>query len=378
MKRFLLQSLYFTRMERAGTLVLLLLCLLLYGSPALMRRLHATHAPLAVSQPVAVSMPAAAARPAPQQPLSTAFPFDPNTAPLDTLLRLGLPARTARSICHYREKGGKFRRPADFKKIFTLSEADFERLRPFLRMGLEKEPIKTADKATPVLFNFDPNMASQADLQQLGLPASAVKSILAYRSKGGIFRKKEDLKKIYTLPETAYERVAAYIAINTPAPVETPVMRPVAYQSGVLARVESRSKQPAGPVDLNGSSVAEWLSLPGIGEKRAQQILNFREKLGGFLSIDQVAETRGLPDSVFQNIRPLLVHGFAALRQINLNAATQEELDAHPYCSTKQAAQIVNYRAQHGPFQSVSELERIEAFKDKIWLERFKPYLRVQ
>ena len=228
------------------------------------------------------------------------------------------------------------------------------------------------------LFEFDPNTASAADLTRLGLPESAVKGLLAYRGKGGIFRKKEDLQKIYTLPPADYERVAPYIVVpainkNT-AGVEA--FRPVAYQSGVLA-LATRPKQPLGPVDLNRSSLEDWMALPGIGEKRARQIIQFREKLGGFVSVEQVAEVRHLPDSIFQAIRPSLVHGFAEIRQINLNTASRADLSTHPYCSAKQAEHIVNYREQHGPYRSVAELDQIEAFKDKRWLAQLKQYLRV-
>ncbi|MEO6039985.1 MAG: helix-hairpin-helix domain-containing protein, partial [Saprospiraceae bacterium] len=66
------------------------------------------------------------------------------------------------------------------------------------------------------------------------------------------------------------------------------------------------------------------------------------------------------------------------IRQININAATVEALDHHPYISFKQATLIVNYRNQHGPFARADEVEKIAAFTDKKWLEKIKPYLAVQ
>jgi competence ComEA-like helix-hairpin-helix protein len=133
-----------------------------------------------------------------------------------------------------------------------------------------------------------------------------------------------------------------------------------------------------GPVDINQADVEHWQLLPGIGEKRAQMIVNYREKLGGFLSLEQVAETRGLPDSTYQQIRSMLVLDVTTTHQINLNTATTEQLDAHPYISFKQASLIVADRSQNGKYHKVEDLLRIPAFVDKVWLERVKPYLSAQ
>jgi len=86
----------------------------------------------------------------------------------------------------------------------------------------------------------------------------------------------------------------------------------------------------------------------------------------------------GLPDSVFQKIRPMLVLTPGGIHPINVNTATVEELDRHPYISFKQASLIVNYRSQHGAFATVDDLAKIIAFSDKNWLEKIEPYLVVQ
>ena len=106
--------------------------------------------------------------------------------------------------------------------------------------------------------------------------------------------------------------------------------------------------------------------------------MRFREKLGGFVSTAQVAETRGLPDSVFQKILPQLVFNEPVFRKLNLNAATTADFNAHPYFSFQQGQLIVRYREQHGPFSRTGDLEKIAAFTDRAWLERVKAYLTVE
>ncbi len=312
------------------------------------------------------------------------FPFNPNTSSLEDFVSLGLTERTAKSICNYRDKGGKFRKPEDFKKIYTLSDADYERLLPYIQLeesahrlysdrydkpGKEKGPVQQ--------FNFDPNTATEADLLQLGVPKWVVPRILNYRAKGGKFRNKEDLSKIYGFPEDAYERLEPYISI---AVVED-IHRPQTYGPGGTGTGSNYSKKNfalVGPLDINRAAVEHWQMLPGIGEKRAQIIIKYREKLGGFISIEQVGEIRGLPDSTYQLIKPMLVLQFSEPRKLNINLMTTQELDAHPYITPRQASLIVADRSQNGNYQKVEDLLRIPVLIDKAWLEKVRPYLQVQ
>jgi competence ComEA-like helix-hairpin-helix protein len=136
--------------------------------------------------------------------------------------------------------------------------------------------------------------------------------------------------------------------------------------------------KPSKDIDINTASPEDWQQLPGIGAVRAQKIVRYRDKLGGFARIGQVAETYGLPDSIYQMIRAGLRLETPVFRMINLNTATAGEIYAHPYFSPQQARLIIAYREQHGRFGSAAEIGRIQAFTDKDWLERVLPYLTVQ
>ena len=126
--------------------------------------------------------------------------------------------------------------------------------------------------------------------------------------------------------------------------------------------------------DINLADSAAWSSLPGIGEKLAVRIIRFREKLGGFYQVEQVAETFGLPDSGFQKIKPFLRLSAISLRGINPNSATKEELQSHPYIRWQIAKAIIDYRLQHGGFRTIDELLQL-AQMDAARFEKLKPYL---
>ncbi|MBL7797139.1 MAG: helix-hairpin-helix domain-containing protein [Saprospiraceae bacterium] len=302
---------------------------------------------------------------------TTLFFFDPNTAPAETLCRLGVTERVAHTIVRYRERGGKFRSADDLGKIYTLPKEVFERLRPYVRIGGSGVPARNrpvADAVPSEQFPFDPNTASERDLLRLGLPKALVVRLLRYREKGGVFVEKTDFRKLYGLTDADFQRLEPYISIIR----AEAVVRPATYADGYGKKAAPTS------LDINTATPDDWQQLPGIGAGRANQIVRFREKLGGFVRVDQVGETFGMPDSVFQNIRAYLQLNELSIQKINLNTATEEILDAHPYISFKQAKMIVAYREQHGQYTRAEDIRRIAAFSDSEWLARVLPYLMAQ
>jgi len=249
-----------------------------------------------------------------------------------------------------------------------------------------------ADKYTQVnMYYFDPNKIQTADWMRLGLQERQARTIRHYLEKGGRFGKAEDLKKLYGLHDEDYERLYPFVRISP---------SPAAFQHGARNVKISDNHNSAGgkadsefhkrsPVpeqlfrrtvkifsetDVNHSDSGEWSRLPGIGEKLASRIIHFRERLGGFYQIDQVAETYGLPDTTFQKIRPYLKIQSASLRQIDINTATREILASHPYIRWALARSIIEYRVQHGSFHSINELLQL-AQMDASLFEKLKPYL---
>ena len=131
------------------------------------------------------------------------------------------------------------------------------------------------------------------------------------------------------------------------------------------------------PIDINIADTTALISLPGIGSKLAQRIIAFRNKLGGFYSVDQVAETYLLPDSTFQKIKPRLIAGRTPVKQININTASVDDMKSQSYLRYNLANAIYQYRQQHGDFKSVEEIKKIMLVTDEIF-NKVQPYLTVQ
>jgi len=217
------------------------------------------------------------------------------------------------------------------------------------------------------LFNFDPNTLDAQGWLKLGLNEKTTRTILNYRNKGGKFYKAEDLLRVWGMPEGFYERVKRYIVI-------TSVKQP-SYENHPERPAYTRPERKPLVVNINEADTASFIELPGIGSKLAGRIVSFREKLGGFHSVEQVAETFGLPDSTFQKIKPkLTVNG--AVKKLNINTATKDELKLHPYIRWNLANAIVEYRNQHGAYTNLTDLKRI-ALVDETTFLRIAPYLEL-
>lgn len=249
----------------------------------------------------------------------------------------------------------------EVNKAIALMEARQDSVRDSLsqirdtsKMAWKDKSSKTYQKQQKVsqstprkLFVFDPNTASKEELQQLGIPARVSHTIDNYRKKGGKFFRKEDLKKIYGLKETLYQKLSPYIQLPDN---KTPLQ-----------------------IDINKATIAEWQQLRGIGPSLSGRIVKFRDKLGGFISIEQVAQTYGLPDSTFQKIKPKL-KASPIQKTIQINSWSKEELQQHPYINWKQAQIVINYRKHHGKFADQEAILQSKAFNE-VELNKLLPYL---
>lgn len=215
------------------------------------------------------------------------------------------------------------------------------------------------------LFSFDPNTITSEGWQRLGLNARTSKTIVNYVSKGGKFYKPEDLQKIWGMPEGFYERVKGYVRITS--------AQKVYFKNDEGKPSFVREERKPAVIDINGADTTAWIALPGIGSKLSARIVAFREKLGGFYTVEQVGETYGLPDSTFQKIKGRLQVDRNSIRKINVNTATKEELKAHPYIRWNLANAIVEYRTQHGAFKNLEDLKNI-ALVDDATYQKIVPY----
>lgn len=222
-------------------------------------------------------------------------------------------------------------------------------------------------------FAFDPNTADSTQLLRLGLQPWQVRNIYKYRAAGGVYHKKEDFARLYGLTVKQYRELEPYIQISadylpaatliqTEAPQEPDTLRPQLHYPVKLAEGET--------VNLNEGDTTAFRQVPGIGSYFAKQIVNYRQRLGGYISTDQLDEIEDFP----QQAKPYFIVEPVYLQKLKVNKLSLTHLKRHPYINFYQAKAIVDHRRLSGPLHSLAELSHLRDFPEDA-IRRLEPYM---
>lgn len=278
-----------------------------------------------------------------------------------------------------------------YQRLYQPSTEDIEPIRAQMEAWLASRDSAHGGSTDAVLeqriLPFDPNTIVAEDWQRLGLTAKQAASIMRYRAKGGRFRSKADVKRMYTISPDVFERIQPFILL--PDSVARPAVEQLDTRSDQPERTSFaqagrpmaslHEKEPVRKVEVNTADTTALIALPGIGPAFARGIVKYRDGLGGYHSLDQLAEVYVLQDKpeAVARLKELLVADTLALRRIPLNTCTAEELAAHPYIRWKLAKPIIAYRQQHGPFNNVAAIRSIHLIDEALY-RKLAPYLSVE
>lgn len=230
--------------------------------------------------------------------------------------------------------------------------------------SIKKKTQKPKPTVSRIIYDFNPNSDPASRLMGSGIPEKIARRIANYRKKGGIFRKKDDLKKIYGLSDSLYVAIEPHILI-------TVVERPV---SNGTDRQISEEFIPSIYFDLNQASVEELQKIKGVGPVLSERIAKYRNMLGGFYDYPQLNEVYGLKSEVIEEIQR---HSTISPIHESLLINQQDSikiLARHPYIDYSMARSIINYRKVHGDFQAKEELKNIKILDDSLF-HKIAPYL---
>ena len=147
--------------------------------------------------------------------------------------------------------------------------------------------------------------------------------------------------------------------------------------------VEGRSRRFDKPSDrkirsseflkINSADTTELKSLPGIGSFFAKNIVDYRNKLGGFINKQQLLEVYGLDSSRFEIISPYIILDSIEIQKVKVNHDDFKTILRHPYIEYEDVKKIVNYRETKGMIRNWEHYKNVVT-RDDIE-ERLKLYL---
>ena len=203
---------------------------------------------------------------------------------------------------------------------------------------------------------FDPNTVDSMTLLHLGFKPWQAKNMLKYRAKGGKYRKKEDLKKLYGMTDSMYLALTPYIYIKDSIVVDS--ARIDSVHMDTLPKWNNTKKDTI--LNLRTADTTELKLIRGIGSYRAKMIVRYREQLGGYAQVEQIMEARGMDKVIADSILPHFYIDSVVVNKIPINHIRPEVLQRHPYLNFEQAKAIYEYRRKHIRIKSAEELKKIK------------------
>ena len=259
---------------------------------------------------------------------------------------------------------------SEFDEAITKFEKEL------IQQKLNDSIARITKNSTPLpseFFEFNPNEMEDSNWLKLGFAEWQVRTINNYKSKGGEFRIKSDVSKIFGISDTLYKLLYPYILL--PENIEKKVYEKNYANGFPKKNFEPYKKKESIIVDINLCDTTQLQELKGIGSAYSKRIIKYRESLGGFISIHQLKEVYGITDEIFNQISPNLKISNTIINQIDINQVDEEQLKKHPYIGWKLAKPIIAYRKSHGKFAAVSDIKKIHLITDEIY-SKIAPYLK--
>lgn len=292
------------------------------------------------------------------------FYFDPNTASREQFLQLGIPEYVADNIISYRSKGGKFKNPNDFARIYGLEPELFDILHPYISIATQKRrsyKTTTENKTEYELKEFNPNTATKNELINIGFKPYLANNLIKFRSSGAVFYDKTDLLKIYGMDTLFFDKIEPYIFIDT-----------INLHSDNIEVVNENLL-----IEINSAEATDLIKLKGIGSVYSERIIKYRDRLGGFISVNQLTEVYGINPETIENISENIMIDTSLVTCININTADFTSLIRHPYIEKENVQAILNYRKLVGEFIDKSELLSQKVISEELY-SKLSPYICVE
>ncbi len=152
--------------------------------------------------------------------------------------------------------------------------------------------------------------------------------------------------------------------------------RPKSRETGYTHFPKAEKLAEGQTISLNETDTAQWKKIPGIGSVFASRIVKYRNRLGGFASVNQLKEVYGIDAELYSKISPY-IEPDGNYSKINVNKLEFKQLLSHPYLNYKQVKAIVSLRDRKGRIASINELSMLDEFTTAD-IERLAPYLEFE
>ena len=313
--------------------------------------------------------------------------FNPNEFEYEELRAAGLPAKVAAGIVRWRRYGKVYRIKEDVALVSGVTDSMYAALKPYIVIAdslapkakyadkVEQEwggkvkrdiPLKPAQSAGPSveLVQFRIDTASVAYLASIGFSVKQAEAVVKYRDAIGGITSEQELRACYVVSEEMADRLMPYVIFSEQK-----------IESKTDAKESEKKANVTALVEINSADMVALVSVDGIGEKSAAEIIKYRELLGGYHSVEQLAELNCVTEENFAKFLSQICCDSCKIKKIDINFAGPKELERHPYVSARALRRIIKQRQLKGGWIRIEEMIEQNILTDDE-AKRLAPYLR--
>lgn len=220
-------------------------------------------------------------------------PFDPNTADAPTLEGLGLARWQVKSILNFRAKGGEFRSPEDFARVYKLTANQYKRIRPYIRISKDYQPASNILKGNERIVEGD------LDAYKQYAKISKGEYITLNDADTSMLRKVPGIGAFYASEISRYEkRLGGYVDVNQLSEIQNFPEEAKTYFQIDLSKVRK--------LNVNKLSLEKLRAHPYINYYQARSIVEYRHKYGSIKSVDDLRLCPYFTEKDLKRLKPYL------------------------------------------------------------------------
>jgi DNA uptake protein ComE-like DNA-binding protein len=208
------------------------------------------------------------------------------------------------------------------------------------------------------IYPFNPNFISDYKGYKLGLSVQEIDRLLAFRKLNKFVNSAKEFQNVTKVSDSLLNAIAPYFKFPDWVNHKKD-FKEYRYASNLAFAKKGKIVL----IDINDASKEDLIKINGIGEALSIRILTQKEKLGGFVSMEQLKDVWGLSPEVILNLNThFTLAKLPVLKKIDINNASLKVLSQFFYFKYDLAKQIVKYRSMNGDFKNIEDLIKINGF----------------
>jgi DNA uptake protein ComE-like DNA-binding protein len=208
----------------------------------------------------------------------------------------------------------------------------------------------------PKIYPFNPNFITDYKGYKLGMSVAEIDRLLVFRKQNKYVNSAQEFQAVTKISDSLLNALSPYFKFPDWVNNKKEFPNYKKFPNTAFAK-----KEKILIVDINQASQEDLVKIYGIGEAISIRILQFKENIGGFVSMEQMNDIYGLSPEVIENLNShFKVLAVPNVKKIDINDASIKELSLFPYFKYPISKNIVTFRSMNGDIKNTEDLTKIK------------------